>query len=158
MPTKTLISNTNNFFLLLTFSLGLFSCKVKDLQYLSIAKVDNVKMSFQKTTADVYFKVYNPNSFTLNVDSVNAALKQEDNAIGHIVSLGKIAIPAKDSSIISLNVSLKTGVAALSLIQYLGKNEHSSTTPTFIDGFGWVTFAGLHKKIFLNQQVFPTPQ
>ena len=145
--------------------LGLFvitfaftSCKIKEIQCLSIAKVDNVKLGFQHTTADVHLKLYNPNGFEIQIDSMKGSLKQEGDLLGEIEDIGEKLIPANDSIVYPVKVHIKTGPAAMSLIQYFStKNKANPHQATFI-GIGWVKALGIRKKIKVNQVFFHASQ
>lgn len=134
---------------------GSSACKIKEIEYLAVDKVDQVKLGFPNSTAHVYMKVYNPNSFTINLDSLHGFIIDKKDLVGNIENIGKSSLSGKDSTVLGFKLSIKTGGAALTLLRNLQSGTTSETpASTKLEGFGIVTVWGIKHKISLDKPLF----
>lgn len=103
-----------------------FSCKTKDLEYLSFDHFQVTKMGFPTTLVKVDVTCYNPNRFGARLEQLETDVYVGTDFLGKARLDSSIAVPRKDTFQIPVNLEVKTGPVLNRLVKLL--SSASDTT------------------------------
>lgn len=112
----------------------LFSCKTKDLEYLSFDNLKVTKLGFPTTYVNVEVTCYNPNRFGGKLESLESDVFFEDAFLGKARIDSAIQVPKKDTFQIPVNLEVKTGATLNKLIQVLGTASDTTKLGIRLEG------------------------
>jgi len=121
--------------LLLAFTSIFFlsSCYQK-IEVIEVDDFSNVQIGLKGMQSDLYVHVYNPNWFSIKVESAEVSLKVGEVDAGNVWLKEPMTLVARDTSLIHLRVETRQGAIGKILIQNIGKMFGSGEIPFSAEG------------------------
>lgn len=129
--------------------LFLFSCKPKDLQYLSFDRLEVVKIGYPDTRLKFDVWCVNPNPYALKLESLEAEVHLDEKYLGKASLEKSIEVPRKDTFHIPVLLDIKTGAALNQALKLASSLPDSAATLISLNGNARLNKSG----IFLNYPI-----
>ena len=112
----------------------LFSCKTKDLEYISFDHLKVEKLGFPNSTISLDVTCYNPNKFGLQLFRLESDVFVNKEFLGKALLDSMLTVPRKDTFLIPVKMEVKMGGAMNSLLQLINSNPDSTTLLIKLEG------------------------
>ena len=112
----------------------LFSCKTKDLEYISFDHLKVEKLGFPNSTISLDVTCYNPNNFGLQLSRLESDVFINKEFLGKALMDSILTVPRKDTFLIPVKMDVKMGGAMNSLLQLMNSSPDSTTLLIKLEG------------------------
>ena len=85
------------------------SCKSKDLEYLSFENLKITKAGYPESTIQLDVVCFNPNPFRIRLEELSSEVYFNENYVGKAVSLSPTPVPAKDTFLVPVQMTVTLG-------------------------------------------------